>query len=109
MGFAGTFLSKKFPAPSKISLRPHIPCACGNRLMQCLRQQIQDLRFKINAREILFGKIFEKPNLNNTTYNFLPKNAMKLRFDKSFTRFFSKNRGVLGQRPKVFDKFVFIA
>ena len=32
MGFAGTFLSKKFPAPSKISLRPHIPCASGNRL-----------------------------------------------------------------------------
>ena len=26
----GTFLSKKFPAPSKISLRPHIPCASGN-------------------------------------------------------------------------------
>ena len=51
--------------------------------MQCLRQQIQDLRFKINAREILFGKIFEKPNLNNTTYNFIPKNAMKLRFNKS--------------------------
>ena len=32
MRFAGTFLSKKFPAPSKISLRPHIPCASGNRL-----------------------------------------------------------------------------
>ena len=32
VGFTGTFLSKKFPAPSKISLRPHIPCACGNRL-----------------------------------------------------------------------------
>ena len=28
----GTFLSQKFPAPSKISLRPHIPCASGNRL-----------------------------------------------------------------------------
>ena len=27
-----TFLSQKFPAPSKISLRPHIPCASGNRL-----------------------------------------------------------------------------
>ena len=26
----GTFLSQKFPAPSKISLRPHIPCASGN-------------------------------------------------------------------------------
>ena len=90
MGFAGTFLSKKFSAPSKISLRPHIPCACGNRLMQCLRQQIQDLRFKINAREILFGKIFEKPNLNNTAYNFVPKNAMKLRFNKSFDPTFSK-------------------
>ena len=76
MGFAGTFLSKKFPAPSKISLRPHIPCASGNRLMQCLRQQIQDLRFKINAREILFDKVLENQNLNNITYNFVPKNAM---------------------------------
>ena len=60
MGFAGTFL-KKFPAPSKISLRPHIPCASGNRLLQCLRQQIQDLRFKINVIEIELAKekIFE--------------------------------------------------
>ena len=31
VGFAETFLSKKFPAPSKISLRPHIPCASGNK------------------------------------------------------------------------------
>ena len=83
MGFAGTFL-KKFPAPSKISLRPHIPCACGNRLLQCLWQQIQDLRFKINAKEILFDKILENQNLNNITYNFVPKNAIPLHFDKSF-------------------------
>ena len=27
--------------------------------MQCLRQQIQDLHFKINAREILFDKDLE--------------------------------------------------
>ena len=83
MGFAGTFL-KKFPEPSKIFLRPHIPCACGNRLLQCLRQQIQDLRFKINAKEILFDKILENQNLNNITYNFVPKNAIPLHFDKSF-------------------------
>ena len=76
MGFAGTFLSKKFPAPSKISLRPHIPCASGNRLMQCLRQQIHDLRFKINAKDILFDKVLENQNLNNIAYNFVPKNAM---------------------------------
>ena len=55
MGFAVTFL-KKFPAPSKISLRPHIPCASGNRLLQCLRQPIQDLRFKINVIEIELAK-----------------------------------------------------
>ena len=76
MGFAGTFLSKKFPAPSKISLRPHIPCACGNRIMQCLRQQIQDLRFKSTAGETLFDKSLENQNLNDITYNFVPKNAM---------------------------------
>ena len=88
MGFAETFLSKKFPAPSKISLRPHIPCASGNRLLQCLRQQIQDLRFKINAIEILFDKVLENQNLNNITYKFVPKNAMKLRFDKSLGQAF---------------------
>ena len=70
--FAGTFL-KKFPAPSKISLRPHIPCASGNRLMQCLGKQIQDLRFKINAIKILFDKVLENQNINNITYNFLSK------------------------------------
>ena len=52
--------------------------------MQCLQQQIQDLRFKINAIEILFDKALENQNLNNITYNFIPKNAMKLHFDKSF-------------------------
>ena len=75
MWFAGTFL-KKFPAPSKIFLRPHIPCASGNRLLQCFWQQIQDLHFKINANEILFDKILENQNLNNITYNFVPKNAI---------------------------------
>ena len=89
MGFAGTFL-KKFPAPSKISLRPHIPCASGNRLLQSFWQQIQDLRFKTKAIEILFGKVLENQNLNNITYKFVPKNAMKLRFDKSFAQAFSK-------------------
>ena len=58
---------------------------------------------KSNTREILFGKIFENPNLNNTAYNFVPKNAMKLRFTKSFAQAFSKACGVLGQRPKVFN------
>ena len=38
--------------------------------MQCLQQQIQDLRFKINAIEILFDKTLENQNLNNITYNF---------------------------------------
>ena len=69
--------------------------------MQCLRQQIQDLLFKINTMEILFGKIFEKPNLNNTTYNFVPKNAMKLRFNKSFDPTFSKVGQGVGRSPTV--------
>ena len=68
--------SEKFPASSKISLRPHIPCACGNKALKGLQQQIQDLRFKINAIEILFDKVLENQNLNNITYNFVPKNAM---------------------------------
>ena len=80
MGFAGTFLSKKFPAPSKISLRPHIPCASGNRLMQSFWQQIQDLRFKSTAGEILFDKSLENQNLNNITYNFYPKKRNVIAF-----------------------------
>ena len=39
---------------------------------------------KINAREILFDKTLENQNLNNITYNFVPKNAIPLHFDKSF-------------------------
>ena len=76
MGFVETFLSKKFPAPSKISLRPHIPCTSGNRLLQSFWQQIQDLRFKINGREILFDKVLENQNIDNITYNFVPKNVI---------------------------------
>ena len=33
---------------------------------------------------------FEKTNLNNITYNFVQKNAMQLRFDKSLGQAFSK-------------------
>ena len=86
MGFAETFLSKKFPAPSKISLRPHIPCASGNMLLQCLRQQIQDLLFK--SIEDFVHQSLKKSNLNNITYNFVPKNAMQLHFDKSLAQAF---------------------
>ena len=100
MGFAGTFLSKKFPAPSKISLRPHIPCASGNRLMQSFWQQIQDLRFKSTAGEILFDKSLENQNLNDRTYNFVPKNAMQLRFDKSLDQTFSKVCRVWDRVPR---------
>ena len=54
--------------------------------MQCLRQKIQDLRFKNIAREILFD-------------------TMKLHFDKSFGFAFSKaNR--CGQSPTVFYSIV---
>ena len=76
MGFAGTFLSKKFPAPSKISLRPHIPCASGNRLCNVYGNRYRIYGFKNNAGDILFDKALENQNLNNITYNFVPKNAM---------------------------------
>ena len=93
MGFAGTFLSKKFPAPSKISLRPHIPCASGNRLLQSFWQQIQDLRFKINAIEILFDKVLENQNLNNITYNSLSKMQWNCILPKVLLDFFQKIAG----------------
>ena len=35
-----------------------------------------DLRFKITAKKILFDKVLENQNINNITYNFVPKNAM---------------------------------
>ena len=44
--------------------------------MQSFWQQIQDLRFKINVREILFDKVLENQNINNITYNFVPKNVI---------------------------------
>ena len=44
--------------------------------MQSFWQQIQDLRFKSTAGEILFDKSLENQNLNDRTYNFVPKNAM---------------------------------
>ena len=84
--------------------------------LQSFWQRIQDLRLlgqngtltpskkwkaKSNSEEILLGKIFEIPTPNKPTYNFVPKNAMKLHFDKSFCPVFSKTGGVLGQSPKV--------
>ena len=74
MGFAGTFL-KKFPAPSKISLRPHIPCASGNRLCNVYGNRYRIYVLKSMQRRFYSIK-FEKTNLNNITYNFVPKNAM---------------------------------
>ena len=47
-------------------------------------------------QERFYSAKFEKTNHNNITYNFVPKNAMLLRFDKSFTKFFSKNFQGLG-------------
>ena len=64
-------LFKKVPCTLKNSLRPHIPCASGNKLLQSFWQQIQDLRFKINAKDILFDKVLENQNLNNIAYNFV--------------------------------------
>ena len=75
MGFAETFLSKKFPAPSKISLRPHIPCASGNRLCN-VYSNIYRIYVLKSMQERFYSAKFEKTNLNDITYNFVPKNAM---------------------------------
>ena len=91
---AGTFL-KKFPAPSKISLRPHIPCASGNRLCNVYSNRYRIYVLK-SMQERFYSAKLEKTNLNDITYNFVPKNAMKLHFTKSFTKFFSKNFQGLG-------------
>ena len=68
----GTFLSQKFPAPSKISLRPHIPCASGNRLYNVYGNRYRIYGLKAMQRRF-FCKVFEKINLNNKTYNFFRK------------------------------------
>ena len=39
-------------------------------------------------QERFYSAKFEKTNLNDITYNFIPKNAMQLRFDKSFDKSF---------------------
>ena len=44
--------------------------------MQSFWQQIQDLQFKINAKKILFDKVLENQNIDNITYNFVPKNVI---------------------------------
>ena len=96
-------LIKKIPAPSKISLRSHIPCASGNRLLQSFWQQIQDLRFKINAIEILFDKVLENQNLNNITYNFLSKMQWNCILPKVLLNFFQKIFRVWGETPRSFS------
>ena len=122
MGFAGTFL-KKFPAPSKISLRPHISCAYGNRLLQSLRQQIQDLRFKSNAIEILSRKTQCNCVLIKVLLNFFQKifvdwgetprsfSSINLYYQKTYKH----NRKLLQKRsiPKnqytsTFNKYIYL-
>ena len=101
---------KKVPCTLKNSLRPYIPCACGNRLLQSFWQQIQDLRFKINAIEILFDKVLENQNLNNITYNFLSKMQWNCILPKVLLDFFQKIAGC-GTETHGFnqsDKFIFI-
>ena len=51
-------------------------------------------RYKIyglkTMQERFYSIKFEKTNLDSIIYNFVPKNAMKLHFDKSFDPTFSK-------------------
>ena len=91
---------KKVPCTLKNSLRPHIPCASGNRLLQSFWQQIQDLRFKINAIEILFDKVLENQNLNNITYNFISKMQWNCILPKVLLDFFQKIVGYWGNAPR---------
>ena len=58
--FAETFLSKKFPAPSKISLRPHIPCASGNRLYNVYGNRYRIYGLKAMQRRIFLAKFLKK-------------------------------------------------
>ena len=82
------FIEKVTCTFKNIFKTPHSMCLWGNRLMQCLRQKIQDLRFKNIAREILFD-------------------TMKLHFDKSFGFAFSKaNR--CGQSPRSLWIYFFV-
>ena len=96
----GTFLSEKFPAPSKISLRPYIPCASGNRLYNVYGNRYRIYGLKVMQRRF-FGKIFEKINLNNKTYNFFRKTQWNCVLIKVLLNFFQKIVRVLGWNPKV--------
>ena len=84
--------------PQKLFKTAHSMCL-RKWALQYLRQQIQDLRFKINAREILFGKVLENQNLNNITYNFLSKTQCNCILPKVLLNFFQKLSGFFGKNP----------
>ena len=83
------FTLKTIPHPS---LKWHLPQREG--LKQCkvefTRQNLRKVKFYI------------------ITYNFVPKNAMKLHFDKSFTRFFQKIVGYWGNAPRSLVRWILL-
>ena len=66
---------KKVPCTFKNSLRPHIPCASGNRLCNVYSNRYRIYVLK-SIQERFYSAKFEKTNLNDIAYNFVPKNAM---------------------------------
>ena len=107
MGFAGTFLSKKFPAPSKISLRPHIPCACGNRLCNVYGNRYRIYVLK-SIPDRFYSAKFLKSQISITQLIILSrKTQCNCVLIKVLIELFQKFIGFVAT-PKVFDKFIFI-
>ena len=77
--------------------------------MQCLRQQIQDLHFKINAREILFDKDLENQISITQLIILFRKTQCNCVLIKVLLDFFQKIAGVDGVHGFYqFDKFLFV-
>ena len=103
MGFAGTFLSKKFPAPSKISLRPHIPCASGNRLCNVYGNRYRIYVLKSMQRRFYSAK-FLKSQISITQLIILfRKTQCNCVLIKVLLNFFQKIVRVWGETPRSFS------
>ena len=71
--------------------------------MQCLRQQIQDLRFKINAREILFDKDLENQISITQLIILFRKTQCNCVLIKVLLDFFQKIVGYWGNAPRSYQ------
>ena len=109
VGFARNFFIEKVSCTFKNLFKTAHSMCLRKQALQSFWQQIQDLwllgrngtltpskkwKAKSNAEEILFGKDWKKPNLNNKTYNFFRKMQCNCILIKVLVQLFQKLTGV---------------